>query len=302
MDLVFALTVMTLLCVSVMAWVAWRLRPPQTTATKMNLDTPSERTTAVVSRAPSIVLTAAVLAALVILYATHDRLFWARFLPFSAVIIWSEVTAVALAVASGAAFRLPNRPSWRRVISGSLLAVLTLGTLYEPLVQRFLRPVMVTHHWEAECVCMQTNANTCSAAAGATLLKAHGLDLSEAEMVKLCLTNSHGTPSLGLWRGLSIATSSSHLKPKVIHTDIESLLTQGPWPVALVVGVPRFGADSGYAKKYGWDPGYRHSIVLFGRCNDAWLGIGDPSAGYARWSDDDLRVLWRGEGIALVER
>ncbi|WP_442505206.1 cysteine peptidase family C39 domain-containing protein [Novipirellula sp. SH528] len=296
MDLIIALTITTVVAACLIVAVAWLLRP----TTVIVHD--SESSVATQSNVPSVVLGIAVLVSFVLLYVTKDRMGWATILPMSSAIIFANWTVFALAVASGAAYRLPNRPLWRRVLAASLMAVLALATLFQPVLQPVFRPVKGANQWDANQVCIQTQTNTCSAAAGATLLRAVGIETTEAEMVNHCLTDARGTPSLGLWRGLSLATTSSGFRPQVLQTDVESLLTKGPWPAALVVGLPRYGADPIYVKRYGWDPGFRHSIVLFGRKDDRLLDVGDPSIGRETWSDDDLRVLWRGEGVTLVPR
>ncbi|EMI17083.1 peptidase C39, bacteriocin processing [Rhodopirellula maiorica SM1] len=291
MDLIIALLITTSMTVIIIVLVAWWLRPK-----------PRDASNTAVSNLASIVLAFAVLASFLLLYATKDRMGWATLLPFSSAIIFSNWTAFALAVASGAAYRLPHRPLWRRGLAASLMAALALATLVQPVLQPIFRPVTGSNMWDSKQVCIQSHTNTCSAAAAATLLKSVGIEKTEAAMVGHCLTDARGTPSLGLWRGLSLATTSTRYRPKVLHTDVETLLRRGPWPAALVVGLPRYGADPIYVHRYGWDPGFRHSIVLFGRNDDGMLDIGDPSIGRETWSDDDLRVLWRGEGVTLVRR
>ncbi|GAA5504670.1 cysteine peptidase family C39 domain-containing protein [Novipirellula caenicola] len=291
MDLVIALLITTSTTAIIIVAVAWWLRPNS----GISIDAPA-------SNLPSIVVAGAVLCSFVLLYATKDRMGWATLLPVSSAIILSNWTAFALAVASGAAFRLPNRPFWRRGLAASLMAGLAMATLFQPVLQPVLRPVSGSNQWDSRQVCIQSHTNTCSAAAAATLLKSVGIEVTEAAMVDDCLTDARGTPSLGLWRGLSLATRSTPFRPEVLHTDVESLLRKGPWPSALVVGLPRYGADPIYVHRYGWDPGFRHSIVLFGRNEDGLLDIGDPSIGRETWSDEDLRVLWRGEGVTLVRR
>ncbi len=252
-------------------------------------------------RLAPLLLTLFVVLSLGLLFGTKDRLFWANLIPVSAAIIYSNVTVLSLAAGAGAAFRLPNRPRWRQYLSAIAMMFLALGTLVQPVLQPVLRPTRGADFWAAGNVCIQSQPATCSAAAGATLLAAHGIDVTEAEMVTWCLSDSRGTPSLGLWRALCIATSGTALRPRVVNASIDELLTQGPWPSTLVVGLPPEGADPIYSEKYGWSPGFRHSVVLFGIRPDGTVDIGDPSIGRETWSQEDLRVLWRGEAITLVK-
>ncbi len=252
-------------------------------------------------RLASLLLTLFVVLSLGLLFGTKDRLFWAGLIPVSAAIIYSNVTVLSLAAGAGAAFRLPNRPRWRQYLSAIAMMFLALGTLVQPVLQPLVRPTRGANFWTEGNVCIQSQPATCSAAAGATLLAAHGIEVTEAEMVTWCLNDSRGTPSLGLWRALCIATSGSALRPRVVNASVDELLTQGPWPSTLVVGLPPEGADSIYSEKYGWSPGFRHSVVLFGIRPDGTVDIGDPSVGRETWSPEDLRVLWRGEAITLVK-
>jgi Peptidase C39 family len=286
MDLYFATLSMGLLAVAISVTVSRCLRP---------VATPVQS-----SRLPGIVLSLAVIAGVVLLFGTKDRLVWTRVIQDSAAIVWSNITVLALAVGVGAAVRLPNRPKWRRYWNAGALMLLAALTLAQPLLQPILRPIQGSNQWDKQGVCMQTRSTTCSAAAGATLLRAHGIEISEAKMVEICLTDARGTPSLGLWRGLRMATAGTAVRPRSVSATVDDLLTRGPWPAVLVVGLPSFGANPVYTQRYGWDPGFRHSVVLFGRKADGLLDIGDPAIGRETWSEEDLRVLWRGEAIELI--
>ena len=282
-DLIIAMGVMTALAIVVVIATAILIRRSSETQPRL---------------AP-LLLTLFVVLSLGLLFGTKDRLFWAGLIPVSAAIIYSNITVLSLAAAAGAAFRLPNRPRWRQYLSAIAMMFLALGTLVQPVLQPVMRPTSGADFWADGKVCIQSQPATCSAAAGATLLAANGIDVTEAEMVKWCLNDSRGTPSLGLWRALCIATTGSGLRPQVVNADVEELLTQGPWPSTLVVGLPPEGADSIYSEDYGWSPGFRHSVVLFGIRPDGTVDIGDPSVGRETWSQEDLRVLWRGEALTL---
>lgn len=284
-DLSIAMGVMACLAIGVLWATAWIIR----------LSSESQ------PRLASLLLALFVALSLGLLFGTKDRLYWARLLPVSAAIIYSNLSVLSLAAGAGAAFRLPNRPRWRQYLSAVAMMVLAGGALIQPVLQPLLRPTRGANYWAAGQVCIQSQPATCSSAAGATLLAAHHIEVTEAEMVKWCLNDSRGTPSLGLWRGLCIATRNTSVRPRVVQASIDELLTQGPWPSTLVVGLPPEGADPIYSEKYGWAPGFRHSVVLFGQRPDGMMDIGDPSIGRETWSQDDLRVLWRGEAITLVQ-
>lgn len=286
MDLATAIVVMAALAAVVSWMVARGLRP---------------RAVESHPRLPSLLLTLFVFLALGLLFGTKDRLYWAELIPSSAAIIYANFSVLALAAAAGAAYRLPRRPTWRRVFESGALFVLAIAALLQPVLQPVFRPAIGADHWSPGGVCLQSQPANCSAAAGATLLYAHGIRVSEREMVEYCLTDSWGTPSLGLWRGLCLTTEEVGLAPRVLDTTLEDLVTKGPWPALLFVGLPPSGADPVYEEKYGWVPGFRHSVVMFGIRPDGMIAVGDPAVGREIWTQEDLKVLWRGEAIALAD-
>lgn len=253
-------------------------------------------------RLPGLLLTLFVCLAVGLLFGTKDFLYWARWIPFSAAIIYSNFTVLALAAAAGSAARLPNRPVWRQILSAIPLLLLSVAALVQPIVQPLLRPVAGGDKWAEGNVCLQTREATCSAAAAATLLAAHRIDVTEAQMVDWCLTDARGTLSLGLWRGLYIATQDTDMEPEVLNVSVDTLIETGPWPAILSVGLPPGEVDPIYTEKYGWSPGFRHSVVLFGRNPAGLLDIGDPSIGREAWSEEDMRVLWREEAVRVRVR
>jgi hypothetical protein len=149
---------------------------------------------------------------------------------------------------------------------------------------------------------MQTSWATCSPAAAATLLRAEGMATSEAEMIPLCLTDSAGTPTLGLYRGVKLMADRHGQVVEILNGTVDELLDDGDWPVLLAVKLP-FGVDDRrYADQWGWIPGMGHSVVAMGRTSDGRVIIGDPSVGLEAWSETDLRVLWHGDGLRVKSR
>lgn len=289
-DLSIAVIVMATVAIASAVLTARCLRPPP----RATLEHPGDHR-------PALVVSIAVAVGFLMIYLTKDRLFWAMLIPFSSMIIWSNLTVIALAIAAGASFRLPNRPRWRQTFSAITLGVLAMATLIQPIMQPVLRPIAGGNQWDDQQVCIQSQTNTCSAAAAATLLRTAGVEMTEAKMVQLCLTDARGTPSSGLWRGLCLATRGRDVHPEVTNVATEHLIEKGPWPSVLVVGLPRYGADPRYVKRYGWAPGFRHSVVIFGVKDDGMVDIGDPAIGRESWSQEDLKILYRGEAITLRE-
>ncbi|MEM6472384.1 MAG: peptidase C39 [Planctomycetota bacterium] len=255
------------------------------------------------------------LSALAWIYFFNGWLAWAKYLPMDAAIIWTNAAPVLLSIASAGALFLTGRPFWRRAGLCSLAVAFALGSLLQPVVLPVVRPVNSTLNtiWLPGDVCQQSNGVTCSPAAAVTLLRTSGIESSEKDLIRLCLTDSLGTTSLGLWRGLRLATRRQRVKPEVMELSLEDL--QGKterddvFPCLILVGFPRFGSATSdpetellYTQEYGWPRGFRHSVVVFGRHADGGVDVGDPSIGRERWSDQDLEILWRGEAVRLVSR
>lgn len=293
-DLVIAMSVMVCLCLVIGAFVALRMKRE--------------------SRISSVVLCASVLAAAGCVYFLNGLLTWARFVPLTAAIVWTNFAPLFLCVASAAALAIPNRPLWRRGGLSMLLGVFATGTLLQPIVQPVIRPVRHSSNtvWFGHDVCQQTGQFTCSPAAAATLLKANGIDAEEHQLIRWCLTDSLGTTSLGLWRGLRKATAQTDWEPQVMDVTLNDLLSRDAgrdiFPCLILVGFPRFGSvaspeeEARYTDEYGWPRGFRHSVVLYGPADDGGVEIGDPSIGRERWAKQDLEILWRGEAVRLVRR
>jgi hypothetical protein len=170
-----------------------------------------------------------------------------------------------------------------------------------------IRPVWGTpptcrDRWEGD-FCLQTTDSSCSAACAATLLKAHGIDATEGEMARLCLTR-RGTLWQGLYRGLRRKTAGTPRDVEVVHGSFDGLRSMGG-PAILAVGLPRDAKVARvYTERYGWTPGEWHSVLFFGIRGGGRVAMGDPTPGIGRedWTEDDLRVLWEGSGMRLVRR
>lgn len=157
-----------------------------------------------------------------------------------------------------------------------------------------------------EGVIAQTSESSCSAASAATLLCRVGIPATERELAGLCLTRSAGTPLLGVYRGLCQKTAGTGWRVRVLSwaspAELEAATRQGP--VLISVGLDRWqrGYDPRYVTDWGWTPGKRHAVVVFGFLPEGKLDVGDPSVGREPWRVSSLAVLWNGEGIQLVSR
>ena len=245
-------------------------------------------------------LTLSTLAMVYFLFYGSGQLFWARYVPSSAAIIYTNFAAIFAAMAAGWAWRLPKTPAWRRSLMAALLAMVSLAAVFWPLLSIAIRPPPTGGDQWQDGVAMQTSWATCSPAAASTLLTAEGIDVSESEMISLCLTDSSGTPTLGLYRGIKIIADRNQRQVKVVDESLDELIAKDDWPVLLAVELPFGTEDPRYANQWGWIPGMGHSVVALAKTeNGAGLLIGDPSVGLEAWSLTDMKVLWHGNGIRL---
>ena len=173
-----------------------------------------------------------------------DRLLLARLLPFSNVVVLADWLPAAVALLAGLAWRRIDGRAWRK---GLLVVPLVLLCGFRSANTLFGTAPPPDDRWKRG-VCLQTSQASCSAAAAATLLKAHGIDTNEAEMARLCLTRPAGTPMHGLYRGLKLKTKDSPWDVGAFRGDLNSLRGE-KGPVILSVRLdPGPGVDERYAR------------------------------------------------------
>lgn len=246
-------------------------------------------------------LACSTVAAVYFLFYASGQLYWAKWVPLSACIVYTNFAAILAALAAGWSWRLPNTPRWRRGVMVCLLGSMSFAAIVWSLLSIAVRPApMGGDAWE-NGVAMQTSWATCSPAAAATLLRAEGIDVSEAELIPLCLTDSSGTPTLGLYRGVKLVAERNDRDVEVLDETLAELLEKDAWPVLLAVGLPYGVEDRRYAEQWGWIPGMGHSVVALGRSDGGGIVIGDPSTGLEQWSESDLELLWHGNALRLMK-
>jgi hypothetical protein len=238
---------------------------------------------------------------LVFSLTVHGKLVIAQWLPLSNAIILGNWLPLGAGVLCGVLSGQRSIPRWRRA---TLSLVLTVGGWWSVLVNFLPGPQVSDELWTPEGVCLQSSAASCSPAAAATLLRFHGIEASEAEMMRLCLTRHGGSPSLGLYRGLVLKTRGTAWRVEVVRGTAEELCSDLSTPVLLRMRLPR---DPGLMSRFaGWTgqvPDQGHAAVLFAVTEDGRrLRVGDPSAGIHHWLAEDFLARWRGEGLRLVAR
>lgn len=240
--------------------------------------------------------------ALLTFYLQHgvDHIIVARLLPVSSAIILGNLTPILTAIAGALAWRAIEGALIRRILVAAVIVITGCIASWHvawPDVPA-LRNQRIGPIWR------QTTEASCSAAAAATLLEAHGIAATEAEMGRLSLTSHKGTRTLGVFRGLILKTRGTRFRVEPFSGSHEQLRAIATSPVLInvalrpedVPGNERFVTD------WGWIPGMEHTVVLFGTAPNGLLIVGDPATGLEHWTPEALDVLWHGEAFRLVER
>ncbi len=226
-----------------------------------------------------------------------DQVTLSRWLPFSNLIVLGNWFPFEAALLGGLAAS-QSLPVWRRALTVTALQLAGTFVVLSPLLGSAPR---CGHSW-SEGICLQTTKQTCSPASAATLLRMHGIDATEQELADLCLTRQ-GTNWMGLYRGLKKKTDGTDWDVEVFNGSADDLRSMG-CPAILSVGLSRPAkADPLYQTELGWRPGVRHSVVLLGFVTDlVEIGEPTPDAGRERWTSNDLKELYLGQGMRLVRR
>ncbi|TWU39077.1 Peptidase C39 family protein [Novipirellula aureliae] len=246
-----------------------------------------------------------------------EQLWLAKFIPVSGAVVWSNFTPVLLAVAAGTVFANQANSILRRGMVGTPLLVIAMACLIGPMARPVIRPLAGFDFDGAQSqasqwrngVCLQSHESTCCPASAATLLKLHGVDSTEQEMARACLTGQDGTSSLGLFRGLSTATRQASKKACVANRNPESWTSGNQLPVIALV---RFESCLPARQTHFTDRYFRltsygdhregHAVVVVGHTDDGDWQISDPAVGRVTWSDQQFRSRFTGQAIYLADR
>ncbi len=180
----------------------------------------------------------AIMGCVLFLFRLQGHLMWARFVPHSAAIIYTSVSAVLAALAAGWGARIPDIPRWRRLAVSGSLALASLAAILWPMLSIAVRPPPEGQDEWLGPVAIQTSWATCSPAAAATLLRAEKIPASEREMIPLCLTDDAGTPTLGMYRGIKLMANKQNRQVEIVDRSLEQLIAEDDWPVLMAVRLP----------------------------------------------------------------
>jgi hypothetical protein len=222
-------------------------------------------------------------------------------LPYSNLIVVGNWFPLAAGLLGGFAWRrVPGRFVRKSLSVASLAAVAGYAAISPTLGEL----PACGNVWDDE-ICVQTTSNTCTPACAATLLRLYGIDADEADMAELCLTRE-GTTWMGLYRGLKRMTGGTRWDVEVLECGPDQLLAISDSPMILSVGLNGnvVGLGDPRVEEWGWRPGAGHSVVMLGKDDANGWRIADPAPGYGAesWSAENLRTLFRGTAIRLVER
>jgi hypothetical protein len=234
------------------------------------------------------IFAAGVLVAYAIWYL--DDIVLARIFPLANVIVYGNPQGPAMGLLAGlAAVRMPGSPRRRAVLVVPLLIV-GLWRVISPVTGA--PPPIGPNRWTND-VCRQSSKSSCSAASAATVLRSIGIDANEREMIRECLTHAEGTATLGLFRGLKVKTRGTAWEVVPFSGDADSL-AHAPLLAVISIGLPGLPRE--------WLGGANHSVVIFGVDASGTFDVGDPFAGRQRWTRDQLRAAYAGEGIGVGRR
>lgn len=223
-------------------------------------------------------------------------------LPFSNLVIIGNWLPPLAGLLAGFAWRRIYGRIYRKTLCTSALAVAAGYAAVCPILGE---PPQCNNSWTKEGICVQTTMQTCTAASAATLLALHGIQATEGEMADLCLTRE-GTTWMGLYRGLKHKTAGTPWKVEVVECAITDFEQNASTPMILSVGLGTEVAETDERRfaEWGWRPGKGHSVLLLGKGSLGGWKIADPTPGYGieTWSSSNLKELFQGTAVRLVER
>ncbi len=140
-----------------------------------------------------------------------------------------------------AARQLPVR--WNRAVVAGVAAIMFAVSLWAARWMVSPPDDSSTQRADASGHCRQTTGYTCTPASCVAVLAWWGIESTEGEMARLCLTTSWGTTAINAYRGLTlktrevVAAGGPSLEVRMIGWDADELRALGV--PAVVTGAPR---------------------------------------------------------------
>ncbi len=260
------------------------------------------------SRSPGLLIASSIVFSLLFCLSFHARLGWAKVIPMSGVVLWSNLTPIILVFSAGIAWNTTVLQRHLRTLIVSSLGLLAAAYLVSPIVRPWIDPPRVAAIGHSlGRICLQSHDSTCAPAAAATLLRLNGIDSNEKEMIDSCLTSQLGTEPLGIFRGLKLAIRNREHDVRIASRNPKSWGLNGQLPNVAMVHFPdnEFGPLGKTVAVPSRFLGPRreagHAIVVIGQTNGKWT-IADPAIGLVEWSDEELLNRFTGDAIYLSRK
>ena len=245
-------------------------------------------------------------AGVIVLVGVYLAVLWdsaalARMLPWSNLIVVGNWFPIAAALLAGVCWGDRASGPRARIVYPALLVVLSNYSVVAPLIGK---APTCENVWTDDGICVQTADATCSAACAATLLRMYGIEATEQEMAKLCVTRE-GTRWQGLYRGLKRKTAGTDWDVRVEECSAEEAANRIGGPMIAAVGIGRQTSRSDfYRSEWGWMGDRGHSVIVAGPGPCGWFEVIDPNPDYGRgvWSPQTITDLWQSRVIRLVPR
>jgi len=186
-----------------------------------------------------------------------------------------------------------------RIRKGLLSTVAVVMAIYSTVAPMAGQPPECQAVAPINALQYQTTPHTCSAACAASLLQLHGIEATEDELARLCLTRE-GTHWMGVYRGLTLKTELSEWNVVVEPFSQEALARRidSPCMLSINLDVSEFSqnVDHGFQDSAG------HSVVVLGNGGNGYVTVFDPSPDYGaeNWDNSIFECVSDGVIMRLV--
>ena len=226
----------------------------------------------------------------------NPRLVWA--LPVPNLVVVGNITPLAVMLLAGLAWRHIPPPVLRKLCMLVPLIVVCLLMAYAGLLGGPPR----CYGLKKGDVGIQSSAATAAASAAATFLSLNGIEATEEEMARLCLSRRWGTSRLGLYRGLKLKTAGTAHDVELVAWTLDELRNKPPEPVLILLereddftNAPRRHSSWGLMRALP-------EVVVFFGFEGEIVNVGDPAMGREQWNVRNIEKAWQGIAFRLVPR
>ena len=254
-----------------------------------------------------------ILTAFIFSVCFQGKLGWARLVPHSSAVQFSNLTPILVAFIAGFARRGLDLRQQTRPFAVTALLLLAVACLVSPIMRSAVAPLTVAAISKTNgFLVLQRHDSTCAPASAASLLRFHGIDSDEAAMIGPCLTSQFGTEALGLYRGITIGCEGTSCNVELASRDQHRWKSAGQLPNIALVRFSENEYETGlnlnspqrprsqpqwFTGSNGAEDG--HAVVVLGYQDGRW-SIADPAIGLVTWSDAELASRFTGDAIYIT--